>query len=246
MLNIEDIKEYLDSHKNNYIFEIRLRPSDETIMIYVSQEKVASKASSDAISFRQLNNIKKDLANKYSRNVEIILVQNAAQQELESGFFQMLNRKFDDQIVSLYVSFRHGAIVDAFIEASNLTAQLECEITEHFKTILNDAELSPGNITWLSSPSDLPTLPALLRTLKILQPVNLHGLTTAMQASYRSVSDKWLSHKLDQLRKKGLVIWQKSSGTYAITGNALGIVPAGTKRTSSDIERALALSKRKW
>ncbi len=246
MINIEGIKEYLESQKRAFISDVRLRPSDESIMLYVSQHRVASKAKPGVTSARQLNNIKKGLAGKYSRKVEVILVQDDAQQALESGFYQILNRKFNDQIVSLYISFRDESVVDAFIEVSILTGQLQCEISEHFKTVLEDAELRLGTIQWLSSPSELPTLPALLRALKTLQPVNLYRLTIIIQKSYKSVSDKWLSHKLDQLRKKGLVIWQKDSETYVLTDKALGYIPAGTRRTSSDIERALALGRRKW
>ena len=246
MLNIDDVKEYLQPKFKDIISDIRLRPSDEMILIYISQEKIASKAYKGAISTRQINSLKKDITKRYSRKVEIILVQNPAQQELESGFFRMLNLKFDDKIVSLYVSFKHDNTVDAFIEASNLNVQLENEIAEHFKKILSDSKLSPGNISLLSLVSNLPTLPALMRALKILQPISLSRLTVALQASYSSVTDRWLAHKLDQLRRKGHVIWQKSSSTYVITGTGLGIVPAGTKRTSSDVERALALSRKKW
>jgi hypothetical protein len=246
LLSIDEIKEYLVSKKRNFVSEVRLRPSDETIMIYLPQDKVASKAKSGVTSTRQLSNLKKELTEKYSRKVEIILVQNDAQQILESGFYEILNRKFNDQIVSLYVSFRHESVVDAFIEVSNLTQQLEREVAEHFKTVLGEANLRLGGIQWLQSPSDLPTLPSILRALKILQPINLYGITVEMQKSYKSVSDRWVSNKLDQLRKKGLIIWQKESETYVLAGKALGVVPAGARRTSSDIERALALGKRKW
>ncbi|POZ50479.1 hypothetical protein [Methylovulum psychrotolerans] len=246
MTNIGDIKEYLVSKKRNFVSDVRLRPSDETIMIYLNQDKVGTKANSEVTSILQLNNLKKDLVKQFSKNVEIIFVQNDRQQELESGFYQMLNRKFHDQIVSLYVSFKNESMVDAFIEASNLTSQLESDVSKHFKKILEDADLKIGIIYWLSSPSDLPSLPAILRALKILQPINLQTMAAHMQESYKSVSDRWLRNKLDQLRKKGLVIWQKDSETYTITNMALRFVPAGTKRNSSDIERALALGKRKW
>jgi len=39
---------------------------------------------------------------------------------------------------------------------------------------------------------------------------------------------------------------QKSTGTYVLTDSALGVVPAGARYTSSDIDRALALGRRKW
>lgn len=246
MLNIEGIKSYLVSKKKNYVTDVRIRSSDETIMLYVSQDRISSKVKSGLTSFRQLNNLKKAITQKFSRNAEVILFQNDAQKELESGFYQILSRKFDGQIISLYISFRDKFVVDGFIEVANLTAQLQTEISEHFNSILKDAELQLGSLYWLDSPADFPTIVALLRVLKVLQPVSLKELTVEIQKDYGSVSDKWLNHKLDQLRKKGFILRQKINSTYVLSGDALRVIPAGARRTSSDIERALALGRKKW
>ena len=202
MLNIEEIKSYLVNKKKNYVTDVRIRSSDETIMLYVSQDRVSSKVKSGLTSSRQLNNLKKDITQKFSSNAEVILFQNDAQKELESGFYQILSRKFDGQIISLYISFRDKSVVDGFIEVANLTAQLQTEISEHFNSILKDTELQLGSLYWLDSPADFPTIVALLRILKVLQPVSLKELIIEIQKDYSSVSDKWLNHKLDQLRKK--------------------------------------------
>lgn len=246
MLNIEEIKIYLASKKQAYVTDVRIRSSDETIMLYVSQDRVSSRVKSGLTSPRQLNNLKKDITQNFSRSAEVILFQNDAQKELESGFYQILSRKFDEQIISLYISFRDKSVVDGFIEVANLTEQLQTEISEHFNLILKDADLQLGSLYWLDSPADFPTIVALLRVLKVLQPVSLKELTIEIQKDYSSVSDKWLNHKLDQLRKKGLILRQKVNSTYVLSGEALRVIPAGARRTSSDIERALALGRKKW
>ena len=64
MLNIDDVKEYLQPKFKDIISDIRLRPSDEMILIYISQEKIASKAYKGAISTRQINSLKKDITEK--------------------------------------------------------------------------------------------------------------------------------------------------------------------------------------
>jgi len=162
-------------------FDVRLRPSDETIMLYVPQERVAPIVRTGFTSLRQLKGLSKKLAEKFGGRSEVILVQDEAQQELESGFYQMLNRKFNDQIVSLYISFRDESVVDAFIEVSELNDGLQREIETHYKNILEEAALRLGDLQWLESPSNLPSLIALLRSLKALQPIDLQGLTEELQ-----------------------------------------------------------------
>ena len=246
MINIEEIKSYLASKKKTYVTDVRVRSSDETIMLYVSQDRISPQVKSGLTSHRQLNNLKKNIRQKFSRSAEVILFQNDAQKELESGFYQILSRKFNGQIISLYISFRDKSVVDGFIEVANLTEQLQTEISEHFNLILKETDLQLGSLYWLDSPADFPTIIALLRVLKVLQPVSLKELTTKIQKDYSSISDRWLNHKLDQLRKKGLILRQKVNNTYVLSGDALRVIPAGARRTSSDIERALALGRKKW
>lgn len=245
MLNTEEIQEYVKGQNVPFDLKVRLRPSDETIMLYVPQIRVGQKVENGLTSIRQLNNLKKHLFEKYAKPVEIILIQEESQQDLESGFFQILNRKHQDRIVSLYTSFRDGAVVDAFIEVSELGETLQQDIAANFENILKDAAFQLGSLQWLNSPSELPTLIVLLRSLKKLQPINLSNLTVEMQASYKSVTERWINHKLDQLRKKGLILRQHNE-LYVLTDNALRAIPATNRRTSSDIDRALALGRRRW
>lgn len=246
MLNVVDIKNYLISQNRIFDFDVRLRPSDQTILLYVPQRKLSLKANKNFTSIRQLNNLKKKLFEKYSRQAEVILVQDDTQQELEAGFYQILNRKFNERIISLYISFREGNFVDAFIEISEINEHLQYEITEHFDNVLSGADLHLGEIHWLGSPSDLPTQIALLRMLKILQPISLHEFTTEIQKEYSSVTEKWLNRKLDHLRKKRFIMRQKVDGSYALTDMGLRSTPAGSRKTSSDVDRALAFGRRKW
>ena len=148
LINIDEIKSYLASKKKTYVADVQIRPSDETVMLYVSQDRISSKEHSGLASLRQLNNLKKDITQKFSSNAEVIIFQNDEQKDLESGFYQILNRKFDGQIISLYISFREKSIVDGFIEVANLSEQLKTEITEHFTLVLKNAELQLGGLYW--------------------------------------------------------------------------------------------------
>ena len=59
LLNIDDIKNYLKEKEWAFVSDIRLRSSDEAIMLYVSQDKIAPKAKYGVTSFHQLNRLKK-------------------------------------------------------------------------------------------------------------------------------------------------------------------------------------------
>ena len=63
--------------------------------------------------------------------------------------------------------------------------------------------------------------------------------------SYYIPSKNWIEAKVDNLRKKSMIIRQRD-GSYALTNLALGIVPHGLSNKSSDIDRILELGKRKW
>ncbi len=243
---MSEIQAFIKKQYTNFDFKVRIRPSDETIMLYIPQDNLGEKADKKQISIRQLNNLKRKLINRFSKNSEFIFIQNSYQQDLEAGFFQMLNRKFDRNIISLYTSFHGNDSVDAFIEVGQLNEGLQQNIEDHFKKILSDASLNLGVLHWLDSPYVLPTVNILLRVIKTTQPVKLDEILRKIRPSHTSVSDKWLNHKLDQLRKKGFVKRQKSTGAYVLTDEALQVIPAGTRRASSDIERALALGKKKW
>ncbi len=245
MVNATEIQAFIKKQYTNFTFEVRIRPSDETIMLYIPQDNLGKIVGKKQTSIRQLNNLKTKLTDQFSKNSEFIFIQDSFQQDLEASFFQMLNRKFDRNIISLYTSFHGDAAVDAFIEVGQLNENLQQDIESHFKKILSDASLNLGVLHWPDSPL-LPAVNVLLRIIKTTQPVKLDEILKKIDPSYKSVSNKWLNHKLDHLRKKGFVKRQKSTDTYVLTDKALQVIPAGARRASSDIERALALGKKKW
>lgn len=241
-----DIKKYIESKYRKLNFDLRIRSSDETIMIYVPSEQVSQKVDKEHTSLRQLNFLKKIVHEKFERPAEIILLQDDSHAGLEEGFLQILNRKFNDNVVSLYLSFKSKSVIDIFIEVSNLDRELKKNVLAHLVKIANDANLRVGHIQWLDSPFSLPNFMVLLRAIKILQPIKFNDLLHQLQQEFIPITDNWLGNKLDSLRRKGLIIRQNEDETYLLSQSGLGIVPSGTRRSSSDINRALELSKKKW
>ena len=245
MLEVDEIKAHLDSARRDFVQDVRIRSYDEAILLYVPREAVGPVVKKGCTSLRQLGNLKKHLSEKFSTTVEIIFVQSDSHLELESSFFQLLNRKFGDQVKSFYISLREGNTVDTWIEVEGLSDELKERIINRYSNLLHSVDLVLGIVQWIGTENDLPTIPAILRSIKIMQPVEIDVLTKRLRNSYRAVDEKWLRRTLDNLRRKGMVHWQKPN-IYTLTADSLAFVPAGTGRSSSDVERALALGQRKW
>ena len=245
MFSLEEVKEYIKEKKYDFIVDVRYRPSDDVILIYVPQDKIVDRASKGFTSNRQLAFLKNGISSAHGKAVDVVITQGAGHQELEEGIYQILNRKFNDQIIALYISFGGQRSANAWIEIDNSTEAMRGNIHVHLSNILAEADISLDGVSWVITQAELPSLSALLRKIKIYQPLPIQELLEYLLPKYASVSDKWLNRKLDNLRKKGFV-HRDENGCYVLTAMALAAIPAGARYASSDIERALALGKRKW
>lgn len=245
MFNIEGVREYIAKKNYHFIGEIRYRPTDEVILLYVPQEKIIEKAKAELTSRLQLESIRKNISDFFSKNTELIITQSEGHFELEAGFYQILNRKYDDRIVALYLSFSGENRVNIWLEVKDLSEEFEKDIQEYLHRALLEANINLDAISWVTSETELPTFASLLRELKLSQPIDLGKLFAQLSENYPSISNKWLNGKLDQLRKKGY-LRRERNGCYVLTAMAIASVPAGAKYTSSDIGRALALGRKKW
>ncbi|MBN4054443.1 hypothetical protein JYT87_01905 [Nitrospira defluvii] len=245
MFSIDDIQEYVKEKKYDFVVDVRFRSSDDAILVYIPQDKIIERAKKGFTSNRQLEFLKNNISSKYNKSVDVIIVQSEDHDELEAGIYRILNRKFDEQIISLYISFSGENRVNVQMEVASSDINLRNNIVEHLRSVLKEANIFLNTISWMTTQSELPTLAYLLRKIKIHQPIEIQELSELLLESYSSISDKWLNRKLDQLRKKGFLL-RKMNRSYVLSAMALNAIPAGTRHTSSDIERALALGKRKW
>ena len=245
MVELIEVEEFISEGGRSYVSNIRIRASDETILIYVPREKLAAKVSPGFTSLRQLGNLKKILSKRYSSLVEVIFTESESHKELESGFFQLLKRRFDHKVVSFYVSFVDEGEVDTWVECLELTDELKSEVEEYLEDLLKGASLKLANVNWLESSLEMPSTPVLLRLVKPSQPIDINKISILLKKTYPGIEEKWLKNKLDSLRRKQLLIWQRP-GLYALTSLGLSLVPTGARRSSSDVSRALDLGRRKW
>ncbi|MCG7946750.1 MAG: hypothetical protein N0C84_10460 [Candidatus Thiodiazotropha taylori] len=245
MLDEDEIKAHLETADRDYVIDVRIRAYDEAILLYIQRERIAPKVKKGFTSLRQIKNLQKHLGAHFSTTVDAIFVKSESHSDLEAGFFQLLNRRFNDRLKSFYISFADEKTIDSWIEVQGLDDLLKTQISKYFSDLLTGTDLILGDIQWISVKNNMPSTPALLRLIKTLQPVEVGALSESLKESYDSVDEKWLTKTLDNLRRKGLLHWQKP-GSYTLTADSLAFVPAGTRRSSSDIDRALALGRRKW
>lgn len=244
MADRKEILSYLAEGGRSYVADVRIRASDGSILIYVPRELIADKVGRGMTSLRQLNNLVKHLNERYSSKVVVVLTESDSHRELETSLKLMLNQRFRDRIESLFLSSRGDEIVDCWIELDALPGQLENEVAQYLAELLGTLDLAIGEIFWLSSPSTMPSVLALLRQVKAHQPISAQELAAKFEAE-SGVSEQKIAHAMDSLRRKGLVLWQRP-GLYSLTVEGLAAVPRGLSRSSSDIARALALGRRKW
>lgn len=245
MYEVDEIKEYLKEGNRFFVEDVRYRPSDGVLLLYVPRIYVADRASKTSTSVRQLQNIAKNLKDKYSADVVIIYTLSKSHQELEASLYEVLNFRFDNKILTFFISFLGDGTIESWIEVSGLNDDLKTKIETFYRNALDGASHKVGKVHWLSSQDDLPTKLALLRIVKSHQPISVGEFLGRLREEYVEVDEKWLKRSLDQLRKKEFVHWQRP-GEYVLTYDGLGAVPTGNRRSSSDIERALALGRKKW
>lgn len=248
MFDTTEISIYFQNRAGVAAKDIRYRADDDCIVIYIDKGLIVEKASKGRISNKQILSIQGEIADKFNKKCEFILLEDDSLKVLESSLGVILKREYVT-FISLQITYiganNVSVVVNIKEEDQNLNKGLEKLLTE----ILSASNIVVSDISFISPELELPSKIALLRLIKIHQPITRNQLMERL-ASYPDIYDAWLKRILDQLRKENLIIWQASNisqdGCYALTSLGLNIVPSGKNYYSSDVERALAIAKRKW
>ena len=124
-------------------------------------------------------------------------------------------------------------------------ASTTIEVKEHVENFLLESQITCDGIEFLSPALPEPSTTAILRSVKICAPVDLKGIAADLQKrGMPSPSDRWLASRLDSARKRGLLVWQKD-GTYVLSAAGIQAVPHTRSGSSSDVDRILALARRR-
>jgi len=246
LVDITDIAELEELRKDYFISDVNIRSSDGTLVIYISVERVSENARAGFVSRRQLDNLSWKLAEKYLIPVSIQITPSSKFEKIGQAAELLLKAKFSEIVEEANFSFWSSEKVNAWIKLSVQTTDSISEIETYLKLILGESGFQFLSCQWVSENSSLPTPINILIILKRLQPINIEGFIGNLITDYRDINAKWLNRQLDKMLKKQLIIRDKVTGNYALTGLGLGLIPSRRSKHSSDVARALELGKRKW
>ena len=174
------------------------------------------------------------------------------EKNLKNKILQNINdilNKYMDVINSIIISPSkdgYDVIIDMYSLDENKINK-NCEIIKNkIERYFDLYNIKLRSIGFIDLESSKPTKSIILKYIKILSPVSLEDLVKSLDLDgYKIESKKNINNKLDLLRKKHLILRQ-SDGTYAPTELALRSIPSGRYRKSTDVQRFLALRRKKW
>jgi hypothetical protein len=246
--DVSRLRDFLAARGIHFVSEVKAnRTPPVNFALFVPGDRVAERAGRNQISRRQMKRLQLDLKERLGLVVEWIVTPGPQTTTMEAALLELLNARYPGAASAIYISSPRIVPVSVWIEPSPKAASrpqladLEVVCSELLRLYgIKDLVVMYGES------DDLPTNPMILRRLKIHAPVTTERLANELR-SMRSIvpNVRWLQGKLDTLRKQGLAT-RSSEGSYSLTEEGLSIVPHGTQRSSSDVERALALGRRRW
>lgn len=247
---LEQVRSFLKRRRANFFVDLRLRPSDGTVLATVPSASIEKRAGKGKTSLRQLQYIRKAIDKELGINLEFLVSMGEELGTLESGLRLLLESRFPNDVADCFISLSRARLVDVWIDlahplsvvSSDKMKQLSRAISDYFKLY----EMEIGHIDWGGMEKEPPSPVAILRAIKKAAPAPVHTIKRLLEDGGFSIpSASWIERKLDVLRKQNTVLRQEN-GSYVLTDIGLRSVPHGAYRSSSDIERALALGRKKW
>jgi hypothetical protein len=194
-----------------------------------------------------MTQLRNQILKKFGLSIEWVITQGELVATIESALLKLLQDRFPGVISSAIVSSLHVYPVSVWLEATPGAKVLPsiAAVSEVCKELLKVFGVKSLSVVYADS-EELPSNPMILRCLKKHAPITGDHLAKKLKLEGLTIPDpRWLHKKLDTMRRNGLLVWLKGE-KYSLTELALSVVPYGKTRNSSDVERALALGRRKW
>ncbi|CAI9003352.1 MULTISPECIES: hypothetical protein [Burkholderia] len=240
----QDVLAALGDHRQ-YVKSVRI--ADGTIFLSMDGQRVASNANEqNQTSRRRLGYLSKVLNARFNMDVHIAFSSDDENERVESLLRDTLKRAFPDIVTEVTVGSIEADQGVVWIVADGVTSiERANEIRGAAQAVL-DAVALPHNTIHIQAPVvQEPTVVAILVQAKILSPATVDELYKVLAENFWMPSERWLSTKLDTLRKKGFLL-RDHDGRFHVTELGLVTVPHGRRKSSTDVIRALRLSRRKW
>jgi hypothetical protein len=222
-------------------------PQPGVVLVFVPSSSVAQKKAAGKTSPRHMTHLKRLAWRDLKIEIEFSVRTDDGLEDIESGLSAIVRQVLSNQHVQAFVSRslegRADVWLDAPVPGGAASQALAARVSEGVSDYLQKVGLALHRVYWegLSVPSSA----GVLRVVKVLEPVSAEGVAQHLQGhGYPSMPARWVKAQLDGLRRHGLVGWRND--VYVITAIGLSALPPSKGRVGSDIERALALGRRRW
>jgi hypothetical protein len=248
---LKQIETFLKQRRIHFVSKMRVRSVDGSVIVFVSSNVVQSKAGKGTTSRRQMGYLRKIAKNKLKIDLIFNIYSDEQNENVETGLRAVLARRLPNiGVEECFVSFEESGFVNIWLDVEGINKPLNFldydEIRKIAKEYTQVVGVQLGEIYLPPPPKVQPNMIVILRSVKVLAPAGSEQIATHLESQgFSVISEKWLKSQLDILRKKEWLIYQ-NNGTYLLTEKGLTMVPSGTSRSSSDIERALVLSRKLW
>jgi len=243
--NVSEIQAFLAAREASFVSAVRLNEMSRTVLLEIPRDRVRSTSGNGFTSKRQLTFISRAIEKRFDLRVLTAFRDSQQHTDLESGLRAMLVRRFAGLVDDARMSFPTSDHALVWVTLGTAPDATSAEVRAQVENFLLESQIACDGIEFLSPALPEPSTTAILRTVKTLAPVGLEGIAADLRKrGMPSPSDRWLAGRLDSARKRGLLVRQKI-GTYVLTAAGLQVVPHTRSGSSSDVDRMLAMAKRR-
>jgi len=155
-----------------------------------------------------------------------------------------VQNKFQHDVRNVSVVGNPPTSILVEISGNNVKYQSDIQSVEkHVQEIFRLIVVTDIDVTVSASKDKAPSILLLLNALKTRAPISSEELSEIFLRRDYSIADpKWISLRLDSLRKQGLVT-RRSDQKYVLTFS--GLIKLGSRRSgqSTDVRRALEMAR---
>lgn len=243
--NVQKVRQWFIDRKFTKYTTVIDGSSDGEVIVFVSASHMGQKASENKTSTRQLAHLKRIAERKLELCIDFRITADVCVADIESGITALFHKVLQLSDVKVFLSVSLDEHADLWIDAPpiSIPEKVSTDIRNKVKEYLENVGITLHEIYLYGAL--MPSTAMVLRSVKVLQPATSEEVAKYLaKRGFQKVPIRWVKSQLDRLRKKDFITW--SNETYSITYAGLSSLPIVRGRSSSDIERALALGKRRW
>lgn len=217
------------------------------VVVFVPASELAASVSGGKTSRRQLIYLSKAVLRETGVRVSFVITQADSLLDLEAGLSVLVRKAIRNQEAHAFLFASSSGSTDIWIDGPVVVGPDQEKVAELVRQVaaeyLNNAGFVLHEVYWRGV--SVPTTPMVLRAVKIVQPTTSDQVGQELdRQGFPGVPARWVRNQLDRLRRQALIQWE--NGLYALTAQGLSLLPVSKGGRSSDVERALALGRRKW